>query len=755
MDPVALSIANMLVGNERWVEGLEVTLAGPTLKFLGPAVVSLTGAPIEAFLDDSPFPMWSRKHIKAGQTLTVGKTTAGGCRSYIAVHGGFSNVASYFGSKSTSPIVAIGGYQGRQLAPGDQLSLVKEIPKSLSGHPVLPDHLRPQYESKWEIMALPGPHEEGYLTDADIEMLYSTEWKVSHNASRSAIRLVGPVPEWARSDGGEGGSHPSNVVEYGYSIGSLNWTGDEGCIFGFDCPNFGGFASSATAIKADHWKLGQLKAGATLVYKRVSLDEALALRSKLSVYLNAVEHAVLQGDFTAVPRFQSTYEPQGTYSKAVIWTREPTNGNPQVRYRQAGDDYILVEYGNEQFDLNYRCRATALEKALHGPDAPSWLKDHLTNTISCCTSITICYDGAKLPRDKLIKHLQTLEDQIGDLSTAKVPCRRFNLPLSFESKEQTEATKRYMETLRPQAPYLPDNLGFVARNNAFTSDKLKHNMLNGELMAVAVGFFCGNTVSLPVDPRQRMSCPKANPSRTFTPEGTFGWGGSCASIYPVDSPGGYQMLGRTIPCFDYYGFKAGFTPERPWIFQDFDLLTFYRVSEDELDKQLELFRSGQYKFEWEEVEFDMAEHNKLLEDTAGEVKQIRAAQAEVQLAMIKAENESLEKWRADKAKNKVDDQTIDSILEDPDIEAIESPVDANVWRVEVNQGDEVKPNQIVVILEAMKLEININVPESLAGKGRAVVEKVLVEPGETIKVSNIETEERISVLMLVTRRAVV
>jgi hypothetical protein len=51
--------------------------------------------------------------------------------------------------------------------------------------------------------------------------------KISHNASRSGIRLVGPSPKWARSSGGEGGAHPSNVIEYGYPLGTLNWTGDE------------------------------------------------------------------------------------------------------------------------------------------------------------------------------------------------------------------------------------------------------------------------------------------------------------------------------------------------------------------------------------------------------------------------------------------------------------------------------------------------------------------------------------------------
>ena len=158
----------------------------------------------------------------------------------------------------------------------------------------------------------------------------------------------------------------------------------------------------------------------------------------------------------------------------------------------------MVEYGDNNFDINHRCRVTALEKALHASDAPSWLKDSLINTVGCCISITLFYDGRKLPRNKLIKHLQTLEDQIGDLSKTKVPCRRFKLPLSFESKEQSQATQRYMETQRPHAPYLPDNLAFVAKNNAFLPERLKHNLLHGELMAVIVGFFSGNTVSLPV-----------------------------------------------------------------------------------------------------------------------------------------------------------------------------------------------------------------------------------------------------------------
>ena len=216
MDPVAFQIANILVGNELHVEALECTLNGPDLRFLGPATVALTGANMRATLDGLDLPMWTQVRIKAGQRLKIGSIQGNGCRSYLAVYGGFPEVAKYLGSKSTSPLVALGGYQGRSLATGDMLYIVQDPKKSkVKQDTSLPEKLRPVYTKHWNIMAMPGPHDIGYLTDDDINMIYSTIWKVSHNAARSGIRLIGPVPKWARSDGGEGGSHPSNVIEYG------------------------------------------------------------------------------------------------------------------------------------------------------------------------------------------------------------------------------------------------------------------------------------------------------------------------------------------------------------------------------------------------------------------------------------------------------------------------------------------------------------------------------------------------------------
>jgi urea carboxylase len=736
MDRVSFQIANILVGNPRGKEGLEITLSGPELRFLSPAVISLTGATMESTLDGNALSFWTRHHIKAGQVLKIGKTTNTGCRAYLAVYGGFPDVADYFGSKSTSPLVGIGGYQGRALAPGDLLTITSELYRPLDEKISLPEHLRPNYTNDWNIAAMVGPHDEGYLLPEDIDMIYSTTWKVSHNASRSGIRLIGPVPKWARKDGGEGGAHPSNLIEYGYPLGTLNWTGDDPCIFPIDCPNFGGFVSSTTVVRADWWKLGQIKAGDSMKYTRVTLDQAIELRQYVETFLSQIQQAVDgKGEFGQMPPLKGLEDLTSVYEekeeKAVIWEREAQGNQPAVKYRQGGDDHLLIEYGEESFDLNHRCRVTELEKLLQSKERPDFLESNLINTVGCCNSITLFYDGSQLLRSKLVSHLQYLEERLGDLSKIKVPCRRFHLPISFESKAQDDANKRYMETQRPHAPYLPSNLDFVARNNALTPEELKKIYLTGTFMAVVVGFFCGNTVSLPVDPLQRLSSPKQNPSRVFTPEGTVSWGGSCMSIYPVDSPGGYQMTGRTVPCFDQFGFKKGFTAERPWLFQDFDLLTYYQVSEEELDMKLGKFRSGLYDFEYEEVEFDMAQHNTMLESTKEEVKKRREKQAIAQDEMVKAENESLARWREEKSKVQVDEGTVEKLLEDPAIMSIEAPVDANVWKIETNEGDEVKAGQVIVILEAMKLEISVCAPEDVL-KG-SKVEQMLARTGETIR----------------------
>ena len=144
-----------------------------------------------------------------------------------------------------------------------------------------------------------------------------------------------------------------------------------------------------------------------------------------------------------------------------------------------------------------------------------------------------------------------------------------------------------------------------------------------------------------------------NPSRVFTPAGQVSWGGSCMALYNVESPGGYQLTGLTIPGVDILGSKASYSLSRPWLFEDFDQLTFYEVGEEEYERQRAVFLSGRYEYEVEDVTFDMTEHNQLLRDTKDEVQKIRKRQQRAQEEMDEVEKEMMERWTKEKAEGKI------------------------------------------------------------------------------------------------------
>ncbi|EXJ82890.1 urea carboxylase [Capronia epimyces CBS 606.96] len=734
MDPVAFRVANALVGNPPGKEGLEITLSGPDLRFLGPAIVALCGAPMEAKLDGEAVSMWTRIKVEAGQRLTIGKTTGGGCRSYLAIHGGLPSIATWFRSKSTAPMTNVGGYQGRALAAGDLLMITKDLPE-IQGELKIPDHLIPSYPAEWDLFSMPGPYDAGFITDDSIEEFYNSTYTISHNAARGGIRLLGPKPKWARPDGGEGGAHPSNVIEYGYPVGTLNWTGDDPCLFPVDAPDFGGFVSATTIIKADYWRMGQMKAGNKLRFHRISYQDAMAKRNEVETFLALIHDCChSKAEFGDVSPLKYEGFPPSTESKgweAALIHQIPEKGNqPLVSYRQGGDDFLLIDYGHGSFNLNYRCRAVALYRKLKESTGDiSFANGVLQTGMASGNSLMIYFDSLKVPRQTILEYLLRLEAELGDLSEAKFPSRKYKLPITFESQRQRDSLQRYMQTQRPYAAYLPDPMEFLAKNNALTKQQLKDIFTKSSLMVVAVGFFVALPIALPIDPRQRLQSPKMNPSRVHTPEGQVGWGGSCMAIYNVESPGGYMNTGLSIPGADILGYKKGYNSERPWLFEDFDQITFYEVSEDEYEDLMATFRSGRYEYQYEDTVFDMKEHNTLLRDTKDEVAQIRARQREAQAEMDKLEKELLAKWSKEKEANKISTNTIDQLLHDPEIIVVEAPLNANVWKVEVKEGDTVELEQTVSILEAMKLEIPVKTEPSMTG---ATVEKVLVKPNDVV-----------------------
>lgn len=281
MDSLAFRIANKLVCNEDGAAGLEITAMGPTLKFSCDTVLALTGAKLVANLDGQEIPWWKAFNVSKGSVLTLGSLDgSGGFRSYLAISGGI-DVPVYLGSRATFAFGKFGGHEGRQLKKDDLLAIgdlaKKESALQLNSH--FSFGALPSYSTHWEIGVISGPHGcPDYFTPEDEAMIYATDWKIHYNSNRLGYRLEGPNPTFSRTNGGEGGSHPSNMLDYTYAVGTINFTGNMPVILTADGPSLGGFISFATIATGELWKIGQAKPGDTVRFKKITIEQGIDIQ---------------------------------------------------------------------------------------------------------------------------------------------------------------------------------------------------------------------------------------------------------------------------------------------------------------------------------------------------------------------------------------------------------------------------------------------------------------------------------------------
>ena len=269
MDHLALRAANVLVGNPPGAAGLEVTLGNFAMRLESGLPVAVCGAEAPVTLDGSEIPTWE---ARTGRELQIGAALGPGFRLYVAVAGGI-DVPPVLGSRSTYTMGALGGLEGRALVAGDRLPVGTEVGTPGSVAP------RPEYSRAWEIRAMRGPQSApDFLTEADMEMLFTRSWSVNPNSNRTGIRLEGGTFEWARRSGGIAGGHPSNILDNGYPVGAVNINGDLPVILCVDGPTAGGFVVAATVIHADLWKVGQLRpVGDHVRFVEAGLEDAIEL----------------------------------------------------------------------------------------------------------------------------------------------------------------------------------------------------------------------------------------------------------------------------------------------------------------------------------------------------------------------------------------------------------------------------------------------------------------------------------------------
>jgi urea carboxylase len=695
MDPLSHRLINRLLGNEESAATIETTLSGPTLRFNTDTTVCLGGAELAATLDGEPVAYWQPFAVKAGQVLKVGGVKGPGVRAYIGVRGGI-DVPSYLGSKSTFTLGKFGGHGGRVLMTGDVLHVGTEA--SQPPVPGLSADLMPPLTHTWEIGVLYGPHgAPDFFAPEYIDTFFSADWEVHYNSNPTGIRLIGPKPVWARTDGGEAGLHPSNIHDNAYAIGAVDFTGDMPVILGPDGPSLGGFVCPVTIVQAELWKMGQLRPGDKVRFVRLTPAAAAARLGK-----QAAEVASLKS--IAAPSF-----PNGKLGAddCVIGSREASGDSPRVVYRRAGDAYMLVEYGPIILDFTLRFRAHALMTALERRKLAGILD--LTPGIR---SLQIHYDGTTLPLEDLLAELSAIEDTLGDLSDVEVPSRIVHLPLSWNDPAVQKTIDKYMQGVRPDAPWCPSNIEFIRRINGLDSiEDVLRIVFDATYVVLGLGdVYLGAPVATPFDPRHRLVTTKYNPARTWTPDNVVGIGGAYMCIYGMEGPGGYQLFGRTCQVWNTYRTTKAFEAGSPWLLRFFDQIRFYPVSGEELLAFRDRFLEGQVDVKIEPSMFSLKDYQAFAAENAETIAAFKARQQ----AAFEAERARWQQSDQEGAASSADtfeDHDADAALP-PGATAVESPVPGSVWKVLVEPGTTVSEGETLIIVESMKMEMAVPAPTS-------------------------------------------
>lgn len=705
MDSLSFRLANRLLNNRENAAALEITMNGPRLLFHKATEICLAGAAIEALLDDETIASNSTVMVAAGQTLRLGKVLDSGARAYLAVSGGFV-CPDYLGSKSTFTLGQFGGHVGRALRVGDVLRLDKKhSPNSDSTAKVLVDECCPAIGNEWTLRVIYGPHgAPDFFTDEDIDTFFASEWQVHYNSSRTGVRLIGPKPNWARETGGEAGLHPSNIHDNAYAFGAIDFTGDMPVILGPDGPSLGGFVCPATVISADLWKLGQLKASAKVRFEAVSYDQAVVLE-------HDQQQAIEQ--LTALPSLVQSVD-----CMASPIVKQQTVGGESVSYRLAGDHFMLIELGPLELDIERRFKVHALMLSLES-NRIAGVRE-LTPGIR---SLQVHYDSQQLPLDALIDYVDGGLEALVDSEELSVPARIVHLPLSWDDEACQLAIEKYMQSVRPDAPWCPSNLEFIRRINGLDSiEAVKDIVFDASYLVMGLGdVYLGAPVATPLDPRHRLVTTKYNPARTWTAENSVGIGGAYMCIYGMEGPGGYQFVGRTLQMWNRYRQTEEFS--QPWLLRFFDQIRFYPVDPGQLKTIREDFPLGNYPIKIEETTFRLADYQQFLQDQAEPIERFQSQRQQ-------AFAEELEQWKRDGQLTYQQDEGATQQEQEQALPAgisgVDSPVSGSVWQLQVAVGDEIAVGDVVMILESMKMEIEVHA--SAAG----TVRKLLKQQGQSV-----------------------
>jgi biotin-dependent carboxylase-like uncharacterized protein len=290
MDGPSWQLANALVGNQGGEAAIECTLVGPTLRFERACVIALTGATVDAYLDGHPIPMWTRCRLAAGSVLQLGGMAIG-CRSYLAVRGGF-DVPLILGSRSSDLHAKIGHVGGRSLRAGDVLPLGPSAVPARSSCEQTSTALQwgidphPWFDfARQPLALLPGSH-TAMLDENSRELLHGGMFRLSKDSNRTAGRLDGHTLRLLQ---------PLELISEATLPGTLQLppSGQPIALLA-EAPVTGGYPRIGQIAAVDLSRLAQRRPGDDVCFRPTTLEEATARLIERNNRLLRLIRAVIQ-----------------------------------------------------------------------------------------------------------------------------------------------------------------------------------------------------------------------------------------------------------------------------------------------------------------------------------------------------------------------------------------------------------------------------------------------------------------------------
>jgi urea carboxylase len=294
---------------------------------------------------------------------------------------------------------------------------------------------------------------------------------------------------------------------------------------------------------------------------------------------------------------KATVEPNAFYAGEAVTIQG-------MRCLPAGDRFYLLELGQEM-DLAVNLRAIQLANRIVEEKIAG-----IIETLPMFISVLVHYNSVELDPRSLLDRVAGIWAEISAEADVTVPSRLIEVPVYYGDPWTQECVADYARNIKP----IEDDLTYVARLSGLSREAFARRHAFSQHWVGGVGFWPGLPDMMPLDPRCQHSIPKYDPPRLWTVPCAIGVGGGFTSIYPMNTPGGYHLIGRTpIPIFSLDTRLAAFR-ERATLFEPGDRIKFQAIDEPTYVEISEALKANAYRFSITDMDlFSLSRYRKWAE----------------------------------------------------------------------------------------------------------------------------------------------